>query len=160
MVRTMAAFIESGGMRLRRKVRAMIVNGCGEVLLVRPHGYRENAWTFAGGGVEDGETPVEAMRRELAEELGVGLEAELVALPVTNRFVYSVAHKSKRGLDHDGQDAVMFLCRVANDTPLTIQAEEIAEARWFAANDAAMAFPVTKQREVYRTCILAADLAV
>ena len=124
----MTAYIESDGLRLRRKVRAIVMNENGEVLLVRPHGYREGEWTLAGGGVEDGESPVEAMRRELAEELGVGLEAELSELPVTNRFVYSAEHKVKRHLDHDGQDAVMFACQIAKSTPLTLQVEEVADS--------------------------------
>ena len=97
----MTAYIESDGLRLRRKVRALVLNENDEVLLVRPHGYRDGEWTLAGGGVEEGESPVEAMRRELAEELGVGLEAELSELPVTNRFIYSAEHKVKRNLDHD-----------------------------------------------------------
>lgn len=151
----MTAYIESEGLRLRRKVRAVVLNEREEVLLVRPHGYREEEWTLAGGGVEDGESPVEAMRRELAEELGVGLEVDVTELKVTNRFVYSDEHKMKRNLDHDGQDAVMFLCRIPSSTVLKLQAEEVAEARWFAAHDAEAAFPVAKQREVFSQCIAA-----
>jgi len=93
------------------------------------------------------------MRRELAEELDVGLEAEVTELPVTNRFIYSAEHKAKRSLDHDGQDAVMFACRIGKSTPIRLQVEEIAEARWFAANDAAQAFPVAKQRKIFRQCL-------
>lgn len=149
----MTAFIESDGLRLRRKVRAVVFNDTGEVLLVRPHGYAQDEWTLAGGGVEDGESPVEAMRRELAEELGVGLETELTELPVSNRFVYSPQHKARRQLDHDGQDAVMFACRVGRNIPLKLQAEEIADARWFSATEAARAFPVAKQREIFLECL-------
>ena len=149
----MTAYIESDGLRLRRKVRALVLNENDEVLLVRPHGYRDGEWTLAGGGVEEGESPVEAMRRELAEELGVGLEAELSELPVTNRFIYSAEHKVKRNLDHDGQDAVMFACRIDRSPPLHLQAEEIADARWFPADDALAAFPVQKQRDIYIRCL-------
>lgn len=149
----MTAFIETDGLRLRRKVRAVVVNEHGDVLLVRPHGYAEGKWTLAGGGVEDGESPVEAMRRELAEELGVGLEAELSELPVANRFIYSAEHKAKRALDHDGQDAVMFACRISSTTPLRLQAEEVADAQWFAANDAFDAFPVRVQRDIFGACL-------
>jgi 8-oxo-dGTP pyrophosphatase MutT (NUDIX family) len=149
----MTAYIESEGLRLRRKVRAVVLNEDGEVLLVRPHGYREDEWTLAGGGVEDGESPVEAMRRELAEELGVGLESDLSELPVTNRFIYSEEHKAKRSLDHDGQDAVMFACRIGKKTILRLQAEEVADARWFSANDAPAALPVKPQRDVFAACL-------
>jgi 8-oxo-dGTP pyrophosphatase MutT (NUDIX family) len=147
----MSAYFETKGLKLRRKVRAVVLNEDGEVLLVRPHGYSDNEWTLAGGGVEAGESPIEAMRRELAEELGV--ETEPDELPVTNRFIYSAEHKAKRGLDHDGQDAVMFACRITKCTPLKLQAEEVAEARWFAAIDAVIAFPVAKQRQVFQDCL-------
>lgn len=130
-----------------------MLNELGEVLLVRPHGYRNGEWTLAGGGVEEGESPVEAMRRELAEELGVGLEAELYELPVSNRFIYSAKYKAKRNLDHDGQDAVMFGCRIEKSTHITLQAEEVAGAKWFAANDASAAFPIKAQREVFSACL-------
>lgn len=149
----MTAYIESDGLRLRRKVRAVVLNEVGEVLLVRPHGYRDGEWTLAGGGVEEGESPVEAMRRELAEELGVGLEAELSELPVTNRFIYSAEHKAKRNLDHDGQDAVMFACRIEKRTQLALQVEEVADARWFAATDASATFPVAAQRDIFGACL-------
>lgn len=151
----MTAYIVRDGLRLRRKVRAVVLNERGEVLLVRPHGYRKGEWTLAGGGVEDGESPVEAMRRELAEELGVGLEIDVSELSVTNRFVYSSAHKEKRKLDHDGQDAVMFVCQVNSDTSIQVQAEEIAEAKWFTTNAAVGAFPVEKQREIFSRCLAA-----
>lgn len=93
----MSAFLHEGGLKLRRKVRAVVINDNGEFLLVRPHGYREGEWTLAGGGVEDGETLHEAMRREIAEELGLSLEEELERLPVGNRL-----HLQRRAQDEKG----------------------------------------------------------
>ncbi len=133
----------------------MVTNTAGEVLLIRPHGYAPDQWTLAGGGVEAGESPVEAMRRELAEELGIVCE-QPDELPVRNRFVYSPDYKFKRGLDHDGQQAVMFFVRVQAGIDLRIQAEEIAEARWFQPDEAAGAFPVANQRSVFQECMVLA----
>lgn len=149
----MKAYIESDGLRLRRKVRAIVLNEDGEVLLVRPHGYRDGEWTLAGGGVEEGESLVEAMRREIAEELGVTLEDDLQILPVSNRFIYSTDHKARRALDHDGQDATMFLVQLPSDVQIVMQAEEIAEVRWFTREDALGAFPVDKQRDIFEACL-------
>lgn len=149
----MTAYLHEGGLKLRQKVRAIVVSDSGEFLLVRPHGYRDGDWTLAGGGVEQGETPHQAMRREIAEELGVTLEKDLEALPVTNRFVYDPTYKAARNLDHDGQDAAMFLIRIPSDTFLRLQANEIADARWFSLEDALGAFPVAKQRDVFAACV-------
>ena len=54
-------------------VAAVIINESGEVLLAqRPHGKRlAGKWEFAGGKVEEGETPETALARELKEELGI-----------------------------------------------------------------------------------------
>ncbi|WP_407701503.1 NUDIX hydrolase [Tsuneonella amylolytica] len=40
-------------------MRAVVLDEDGEVLLVRPHGYRDGEWTLAGGSVEEDESPVE-----------------------------------------------------------------------------------------------------
>jgi 8-oxo-dGTP pyrophosphatase MutT (NUDIX family) len=59
--------------RIRRPatlgVRALICDEAGRVMLVR-HSYAKG-WHFPGGGVERGETAVDAVLREAAEEAGV-----------------------------------------------------------------------------------------
>jgi len=45
----------------------------GRVLLVRQN-YARKKWTTPGGGVEANETPIEALRREVNEEVGLELQ--------------------------------------------------------------------------------------
>jgi 8-oxo-dGTP pyrophosphatase MutT (NUDIX family) len=52
-------------------VRAMVVNSAGEIFLVK-HSYVAG-WHLPGGGVEAGETILEALARELDEEGGIAL---------------------------------------------------------------------------------------
>lgn len=53
-------------------VRAVVVNDQQEVMLVR-HRY-EPGWQLPGGGVESGESPLEALRRELMEEVSLRVD--------------------------------------------------------------------------------------
>lgn len=54
-------------------VAAAVVVRDGRVLLTRrlPGAHLEHLWELPGGKIEEGESPAEALRRELREELGV-----------------------------------------------------------------------------------------
>jgi len=149
----MAKYLFEDGLKLRQKVRAVVIDKSGRVLLVRPNGYSSEQWTLAGGGVEEGEHPQEAILRELAEELGLREAERLTQLAVSNRFVYPAEYKQKRSADHDGQQAVMFACEVPTGTQLHLQAEELADARWFTPEEAVEAFPVPRQRAIFLACM-------
>jgi 8-oxo-dGTP diphosphatase len=60
---------------IRIRVACAVVDGEGRVLLVRHAKSGRDYWLLPGGGVEEGETIVEAGRREVREE--TGLDAEI-----------------------------------------------------------------------------------
>jgi 8-oxo-dGTP diphosphatase len=65
-------------------VAAAIVNPMGEILLSRrPEGKpMAGMWEFPGGKLEEGESPEEALVRELREEIGIDVEAKAL-IPAT-----------------------------------------------------------------------------
>jgi len=69
----------SADLPYRRGVGAMLFNTSGEVFVGRRFGDDyPDAWQMPQGGIDDGETPEQALFRELAEETGTS-KAEIIA---------------------------------------------------------------------------------
>lgn len=103
-------------------VRAIALDSEGRVLLVK-HTYVEG-WHLPGGGVENGQTVVQALERELSEEANV----ELTEAPQ----LLSVHHNNNTTRrDH----VVLFVCRGVMQTAPKVRDREIVDARFFALGD-------------------------
>lgn len=70
------------------RVRAIIAHN-DQLLLVQHKGY--STWCLPGGGIDDGEGLVEALQRELMEELGVA--AKIGPLKVVHQFKKDGVHQ-------------------------------------------------------------------
>jgi 8-oxo-dGTP pyrophosphatase MutT (NUDIX family) len=130
------------GLRIRPAVRALILDPDDRVLLVRfefPNTGRR--WALPGGGVEPGESDEDALRRELAEELGL---SDVVIGP----HVWDRTHVIPfiNGL-WDGQQERYYLVRTAAFTPAPhlsweqLHAEYVYELRWWRAGEISDGLP-------------------
>lgn len=103
---------------------ALIEDGAGRVLLVRKAG--TESFMQAGGKIEPAEDPLGALRRELAEEIG------LVVMGDEPRYLGRFSAPAANEAGHT-VIAELFHIRIAHEP---IVSSEIAEALWVTVNDA------------------------
>ncbi|MET7945585.1 NUDIX domain-containing protein [Micromonospora sp. NPDC005324] len=124
---------------LRRSARAVVVDDDHRVLLLRlaipdPAGTIV-VWITPGGGVEDGETPLVALRRELHEEVGLALDAN--PPQVWRQEIIAPGHTP----GHDGVVNDYFFVRTASFTPRgamsdeELAAEHVIGWRWWSLSE-------------------------
>lgn len=111
-----AWFLVTRGMTLG--VRVAVIDEAGRVLLIR-HTYVKG-WHLPGGGVEVGETALDALGRELREEANI----ELTAPPVLRGLCFNTA-SSRR--DH----VLVYEARAFRQSGPKHADREIAEAAFF-----------------------------
>ncbi|MFC7406139.1 NUDIX hydrolase [Georgenia alba] len=127
------------GLRERRAARVILLDDAGRVLLVRGHDVDqpERSWWFTiGGGVDPGESELDAALRELREEAGLELEAaDLVGPVLTRAGIFHFYAETCR------QDEVFFMARVPdgvepNDRGWTaIERDVLDEMRWLSTDE-------------------------
>ena len=102
----------------------VLENGRGEVLLcVRAHDPDRGKLDLPGGFLEWAEHPVDAIRREVREELGVEIEIVAPLGFVMDRY----DHEEVATLN------IPFVGRIAGGTPSP--ADDVAEIRWMRIED-------------------------
>lgn len=87
----------------------------------------KNAWQFPQGGIDEGETPREAIKRELLEEIGCDDVEVLGEFPEWISYDFPEKTRSKKLYDFDGQTQKYFLVRLLDGAEIDLGAYHIPE---------------------------------
>ena len=124
--------------RLRHAVRALIVDERSRVLLCRFEWPDAVVWTAPGGGVEPGEEPLDALGRELAEEVGLVLGGRAPARVAPDLHRRRATRKGYDGILND----YYLVHTTAFEPQGTLSAEQLAAEhvfglRWWTLDELA-----------------------
>ena len=102
-------------------VAAIITDASGRIFATqRGYGEWKDWWEFPGGKIEPSETPEEALRREIREELDIDITVG--RLLATVEYDYPAFHLSMQ----------CYLCTLPAGTPRLLEHED---ARWLTRED-------------------------
>jgi putative (di)nucleoside polyphosphate hydrolase len=134
----------------RSNVAGILRNAHGWILVCE-RALVEGAWQFPQGGVDEGETLEEALRRELREEIGVMPDDyQIVESRGPYRYLFG-GGRMKKGFH--GKEQHYFLCDFrAPDSHINVATEhpEFRAWKWIAPENFQIAWLPEMKVEVYR----------
>lgn len=139
--------IEREKLPYRQSTLGVVINSECKFLVVNKLAYTEDQWSFPGGGVDDGETPDDAVMRELVEELNSSAFEILGRSqnPYSYEWPDAVVEQTfqKKGKWFRGQNLTQFWIAYTGDGSDLIPADGIRQIKWVTREElpAHLVFP-------------------
>ena len=138
------------GKKYRPNVAAILVNNSGRILVAERCGH-PGAWQFPQGGVDDGESARDALKREIEEELGLSPSSYDVAAE-RGGYRYDFPKELDRWKKYRGQEQTYFLCRFyGDDSEINLDTEhpEFSAWKWIEPKEFELEWVIDFKRDVY-----------
>jgi len=135
----------------RQSSLGYVIDRKNHFLIVNKNSYKNNEWSFPGGGIEGDETPRQAILRELEEEL-CGGNFEIIS-ESKNLYRYEwpddvvEREAKKRGIYLRGEELYQFLVLFDGDKKELRASEEIRKIKWVLRNELKYHLIFTNQYE-------------
>lgn len=140
--------------KYRPNVAALMINADGN-LLICERANLSGAWQFPQGGVDKGESEMEALFREVREEIGLKKSHyEILGSRGGYRYLYPEDVRAKKLKKHGnhGQEQTYFLCRLTEGAPpvnVHQDPREFGAYRWILPDEFDLDWLPTFKHEVY-----------
>lgn len=135
-------------MRENESAGGVVVGPDGRIVLVEQH---NNSWSLPKGGVETGETLLEAAKREIYEETGL---SNLVLVGELGSFERkSIGLDGKSETDEFGVRRRTFFLFTTPETELMPHDKEASAARWVSPEEAIELLSHPKDKEFLRSVL-------
>ena len=140
--------------RYRPNVAALIRRADGRILLGRRSDYPE-CWQLPQGGIDEGESGEEALRREVMEEVGLRPDTYDIEASRSGYLYDFPAGPDRRG--YHGQEQTYFVCRLKDpgepEIDLAGTCGEFTEVRWENVESFPVDLAPPMKQAVYRSVL-------
>jgi len=124
----------------RRAVMGILRNN-DRYLIVHKVGAHDGDWYFMGGGVEEGETPVEALRREVNEELNLDPSMLAQIQIMTTTYKYDWGEELEKSTGYRGQEQTILVADVTTDSFNLPEDDELDGYKWCTIDEVERIIP-------------------
>ena len=134
-------------MKFRRNVALILTRPGGEILVCERSDFK-NSWQFPQGGARDKESDIEALQREVLEEIALPPESYRVLLHHgPYRYVFRSGCR-KEGCD--GQEQIYFQAEWLGGGEIAVDKKEFRDFQWIKPETFLMEWVPPIKRDVYR----------
>lgn len=130
---------KNGNLTYRQKVYGIIKNKNQKFLIIQKTNWLDTDWDFVGGGIDNGETPIEALKREIIEEIGTKnfkIVSNLNRLYQYDFPDFVIVKAIKEGKNYKGQSAKQYLVEfLGEDDEIILEEAEIKRYKWVDIDD-------------------------
>ena len=134
-------------MKFRRNVALILTRPGGEILVCERSDFKDS-WQFPQGGARDEESDLEALRREVREEIALPPECYRVVLHHgPYRYVFRSGCR-KEGCD--GQEQIYFQAEWLGDREIEVDKKEFRNFQWIKPEAFRIEWVPPIKRNVYR----------
>ncbi|MBS3086878.1 NUDIX domain-containing protein [Candidatus Pacearchaeota archaeon] len=125
--------INDSKLKYRKNVCAIAIDEDNRILIVKKE--EDNSWQFIQGGVNENESLLDALKREIKEEIGLNPEQlkTIAAASHLNIYDWPTELQTKKGFR--GQEQSFFVVGISDKNRFKLNEEELMDYKWVDINE-------------------------